>query len=60
MLKPEKLPSTNSTKSGVHLNCAQIQENEHTPGIPNSTQYFESSFSSSEWSLRILRFHGYL
>ena len=33
MLKHEKLPSTNSTKSGAHLNFAKIQENEHTPGF---------------------------
>ena len=33
MLKHKKLPSTNSTKSGTHLNFAQIQENEHTPAL---------------------------
>ena len=31
MLKHEKLPSTNSTKSGTHYNFAKIQENNHTP-----------------------------
>ena len=30
MLKHEKLPSTNSTKSGADYNFAKIQENEHT------------------------------
>ena len=33
MLKQEKLPSTNSTKSGDHLNFAKNRENEHTPGF---------------------------
>ena len=32
LLKHEKLPSTNSTKSGAHKKIAKIQENEHTPG----------------------------
>ena len=31
MLKHEKLPSTNSTKSGDHYNLLKIQENKHTP-----------------------------
>ena len=33
MFKQEKLPSTNSTKSGAHLHFAKILENEHTPGL---------------------------
>ena len=35
MLKHEKLPSTNSTKSGAHGNFAKTQENKHTPGKVN-------------------------
>ena len=31
MLKHEKLPSTNPTKSGAHYNFAKFQENEHIP-----------------------------
>ena len=30
MLKHEKLPSKNSTKSAAHQNFATFQENEHT------------------------------
>ena len=37
MLKHEKLPSTSSTKSGAHLNCAKFQENEHTPAVYYAT-----------------------
>ena len=33
MLKHEKLPSTNSIKSGAHSNFAKIPENEHIPVI---------------------------
>ena len=31
MLKHEKLPSTNSTKSDAHTNLCKSEENEHTP-----------------------------
>ena len=33
MLKHEKLPSTNSIKSGTHSNFCKNQENEHAPVV---------------------------
>ena len=45
MLKHEKLPSTNSTKSGTQYNFAKIQENKHTPAsdsnVENSAGHME-------------------